>query len=231
MQSSLPYWWLSHFVAFLASVPWPGCSLIYNQNIKSIVLPGGRGGCDQFNKADIVPRVGNHLATDKEFQDAEIRQAVQVHTHRVKYFTRCFWYSSMAKRLRLKCLSYHRNWLGTSFPVTLSTPSWSSPLKPLQEGVTLQQAGRQWRKTSSQLDWALDSSLTFQIRPAQWQLTFKIMFTLLKATFQTHSFLEGKQLLVQPCLCSSRFDRKTTSICFKIISICWKLFLRGSPPR
>ena len=40
----------------------------------------------------------------------------------------------------------------------------------------------------------------------------------------------GKQLKANLVYAPSGFDRKTTSICFKIISICWKLFLKGSPP-
>lgn len=69
-------------MAFLAIVPWPGCSLIYNQNINGIVSSSaGEGAMTNFIKPTLSLGWGNHLATDKEFQDAQMGGCVHVHTH------------------------------------------------------------------------------------------------------------------------------------------------------
>lgn len=192
MQSSLWYWWLSHFVAFLAIVPWPGCSLIHNQNIKSIVLSsGGWGTVTNLIKLTLSLGWGTTLQLTENYKMHRSDLCTCPHSQRVKYFTRCFWYSSMAKRLRLKCLSYHRNWPGTFFPLTLSAPSYSSPLKPLEEVVWHLRQEDKWTNRKPWANQALRERWTvlysYFSNQTQWQFTFKPMFTLLKATFQTQA--------------------------------------------
>lgn len=118
MQSSLWYWWLSHFVAFLASAPWPGCSLIYNQNIKSIVSPS-RESVATLIKLTLSPGCGNHLATGREPKDAPTgghAQASLLTGTQSGVFHKMFLVFLHGKGIRLKRLSHHRNWPGTSVP-------------------------------------------------------------------------------------------------------------------
>lgn len=146
------------------------------------------------------------------------------HTHRVKYFARRFWYSYTAKRIRLKCLSYHRNWLGISSPLILSTPSYSLPLKSLQEVVTFA-AGRQMKESleCDQTNRMLDSALLLLFESDKHNDNLLSRPCLLRwKPHSKHGLICRREASLQSNLvyAPSRFDRKTTSICFKIISIC-----------
>lgn len=83
----------------LASVPWPGCSLIHHQNMKSIVSPSGvgRGGRGRVPEADLVPGEGGRLPPDGESQDAGALVLVPTLTG-ADASHRCFWCSYTARR-------------------------------------------------------------------------------------------------------------------------------------
>lgn len=133
VQSSLWYWWLSHFVAFLARVPWPGCSLIYNQNIKSLVSPS-REAVANWIKPTLSLGWRNYLVRHRQFKDAQVKGYVCPHAHthtELRYFTRCFWYSWQGGKIKMLILPQKWTWRFfpfqhqiTPYLLNLSRKSW-----------------------------------------------------------------------------------------------------------
>lgn len=214
MQSSLWYWWLSHFVALLASVPGPGCSLIYNQNIKSIVSPswgGGRGGTlRQFNKADIVPRVGNHLATGREFQDAQM-EGGYIHVHTLiqsQVFHKMFLIFVHGKEVKIKVFISPQKLTRHFFPFNPFNTKLFLTFKTFTGSTDI--CGR---KTNEGMRWAPSDYELWQCCTLHY-FYFSNQTNTMTTYFQDHvyfaeshilntgSFVEGKQLTVRPCLCS-----------------------------
>lgn len=75
----------------LASVPWPGCSLIHHQNMKSIVSPSGvgRGGRGRVPEADLVPGEGGPPSTRRRVPGRRSARA-RAHAHGGRHVSQVF---------------------------------------------------------------------------------------------------------------------------------------------
>ena len=208
MQSSLWYWWLSHFVAFLANVPWPGCSLICNRNIKSIVSPS-REAVANLIKSTLSLGWKNCYKpqTIQRCPGQRVGTCPHAHTSHVRYvFHKMFLIFLLGKGVRLKCWSYHTNEPGISFPfntrllLTFSTSPRSCDICGRKtdelEGTSPGQSGRLWGCWGGHYFYF---SNQIHIRTTHFR---DHVYFAESHTLNTGSFVEGKWLRVQPCLCS-----------------------------
>lgn len=173
-------------VAFLASVPWPGCSLIYNRTLKALFRLLGWGGAAETDVIKPTLSLGraDHLPPDKRIPRCRSVRA-RTHTHGHRCISQMFLVFLHGEEVKMSPLPQQR--AGHSSPLILSTPSYSSPGKPLQEVATVV-AGRQRRERLGHHQPGAGhagqgTTFTFQTRQTQRKLSFQTVFTLLKAAF------------------------------------------------
>lgn len=133
----------------------------------------------------------------------------RVHTHkhtRVKYFTRCFWYSHMAKgQNKNSYLTTKMPWC--FFPLNLFNTKWLLTPKAFP-GSGICAAGRQMNK------WCLTHSIRAVCQHCRSRLLLLFKSDTMTTHFRDHVYfaeshilntglsVERGQLMVQPCLCS-----------------------------